>query len=56
MSAAVNNLVDGKDFTGAYEGLLRRYRLVGQKIQAGQANETSSNAITASNKRLITHS
>jgi hypothetical protein len=39
MSAAVNNLSDGKEFTRAYEGLLRHYRLGGQKIQAGQANE-----------------
>jgi len=39
MSAAVNNLVDPKEFTQAYEGLLRHYRLTGQKIQAGQAHE-----------------
>ena len=39
MSAAVNNLCDGKEFTQAYEGLLRHYRIGGQKIQAGQANE-----------------
>jgi hypothetical protein len=39
MSAAVNNLVEGKEFTRAYEGLLRHYRIAGQKIQAGQANE-----------------
>ena len=39
MSAAVNNLTDAKEFTRAYEGLLRHYRLNGQKIQAGQANE-----------------
>jgi hypothetical protein len=39
MSAAVNNLSDGKEFTRSYEGLLRHYRLVGQKIQAGRANE-----------------
>lgn len=35
MSAAVNNLVDPKEFTQAYEGLLRHYKLTGQKIQAG---------------------
>jgi hypothetical protein len=39
MSAAVNNLSDAKEFTQAYEGLLRHYRMGGQKIQAGQANE-----------------
>lgn len=39
MSAAVNNLCDAKEFTRAYEGLLRHYRIGGQKIQAGQANE-----------------
>jgi len=39
MSAAVNNLCDPKEFTRAYEGLLRHYRINGQKIQAGQANE-----------------
>jgi hypothetical protein len=39
MSAAVNNLSDAKEFTRAYEGLLRHYRIGGQKIQAGQANE-----------------
>jgi hypothetical protein len=39
MSAAVNNLVDTREFTQAYEGLLRHYRLNGQKIQAGQAHE-----------------
>lgn len=39
MSAAVNNLVDTREFTRAYEGLLRHYRLTGQKIQAGQAHE-----------------
>src|SRR4051812_47952262 len=37
--AAVNSLCDGKEFTQAYEGLLRHYRIGGQKIQAGQANE-----------------
>ena len=39
MSAAVNNLSDAKEFTRAYEGLLRHYRIDGQKIQAGNANE-----------------
>ncbi len=39
MSAAVNNLCDTKEFTRAYEGLLRHYRISGQKIQARQANE-----------------
>jgi hypothetical protein len=39
MSAAVNNLGDAKEFTQAYEGLLRHYQINGQKIQAGQANE-----------------
>jgi hypothetical protein len=39
MSAAVNNLSDAKEFTRAYEGRLRHYRISGQKIQAGQANE-----------------
>src|SRR4051794_25593814 len=39
MSAAVNTLSDAKEFTRAYEGLLRHYRIGGQKIQACQANE-----------------
>lgn len=39
MSAAVNNLADTREFTRAYEGLLRHYRINGQKAQAGQANE-----------------
>ena len=39
MSAAVNNLVDPKEFTQAYQGLLRHYNMEGQKIQAGQAHE-----------------
>src|SRR4051812_39204520 len=39
MSAAVNNLSDAKEFTRAYESLLRHYRINGQKIQAGRANE-----------------
>lgn len=39
MSAAVNNLTDRKEFTQAYEALLRHYGLQGQKIRAGRANE-----------------
>lgn len=39
LSAAVNNLVDTREFTRAYEGLLRHYRIHGQKAQAGHANE-----------------
>lgn len=39
LSAAVNNLVYTREFTRAYEGLLRHYRINGQKTQAGQANE-----------------
>ncbi len=39
LSAAVNNLVDTREFTRAYEALLRHYRINGQKAQAGQANE-----------------
>ncbi len=39
LSAAVNNLVDTREFTRAYEGLLRHYRIQGQKTQAGHANE-----------------
>ena len=39
MSTAVNNMSDGQEFTARYEALLRHYRLEGQKIQAGKANE-----------------
>jgi hypothetical protein len=39
MSAAVNSQCDREEFTRAYASLLRHYRLVGQKIQAGQANQ-----------------
>jgi len=39
MSAAVNSQCDPQEFTRAYASLLRHYRLVGQKIQAGQANQ-----------------
>lgn len=35
----MNNLCDAKEFIRAYEGLLRHYRISGQKIQSGQANE-----------------
>lgn len=39
LSTAVNNMTEKKEFTPRYEGLLRYYRLEGQKIQAGKANE-----------------
>jgi len=39
LSTAVNNMSDEKEFTSRYESLLRHYRLEGQKIQAGKANE-----------------
>jgi len=39
MSTAVNNASDDKPFTPRYEALLRHYRMEGQKIQAGRANE-----------------
>jgi hypothetical protein len=39
LSTAVNNMTDEKEFTARYEGLLRHYRMNGQKIQAGRANE-----------------
>lgn len=39
MSAAVNNLTDLSEFRAAYAGLLKHYRVEGQKIQAGRANE-----------------
>jgi hypothetical protein len=39
LSTAVNNMSDEKEFTSRYEALLRHYRLDGQKIQAGKANE-----------------
>ena len=38
-ATGLNNLVDTREFTRAYEGLLRHYRIHGQKAQAGQANE-----------------
>jgi hypothetical protein len=39
LSTAVNNMSDEKEFTSRYQALLRHYRLDGQKIQAGKANE-----------------
>lgn len=39
LSTAVNNVSDEKEFTARYEALLRHYRMDGQKIQAGKANE-----------------
>jgi hypothetical protein len=39
LSTAVNNMSDEKEFTARYEALLRHYRMDGQKIQAGKANE-----------------
>lgn len=39
MSLAVNNASDEREFTERYEGLMRHYRMTGQKIQAGKANE-----------------
>jgi hypothetical protein len=39
MPLAVNNASDERDFTTRYEGLMRHYRMTGQKIQAGRANE-----------------
>ncbi len=39
LSTAVNNMSDEKEFTARYDAMLRHYRLAGQKIQAGKANE-----------------
>ena len=39
MSPAVNNASDEREFTTRYEALLRHYKMTGQKIQAGKANE-----------------
>jgi hypothetical protein len=39
LSTAVNNMTDAKEFTSRYESLLRHYRMDGEKIQAGKANE-----------------
>jgi hypothetical protein len=39
MSTAVNNVAHPAEFTERYEALLRYYGMVGEKIQAGKANE-----------------
>lgn len=39
LSTAVNNMSEEKEFTSRYEALLRHYRMTGEKIQAGKANE-----------------
>jgi hypothetical protein len=39
LSTAVNNMSDAKEFTTRYDALLRHYKMEGQKIQAGKANE-----------------
>ncbi len=39
MSLAVNNASEEREFTTRYEALLRHYKMTGQKIQAGKANE-----------------
>ncbi len=39
MSLAVNNASDEREFTARYGALLRHYKMTGQKIQAGKANE-----------------
>ncbi len=39
LSTAVNNMTDEKEFTRRYGALLGHYRMEGQKIQAGKANE-----------------
>jgi hypothetical protein len=39
MSLAVNNASDEREFTTRYEALMRHYKMTGQKIQAGKANE-----------------
>ena len=39
MSTAVNNMSEAHEFTARYEALLRHYRMEGQKIQTGKANE-----------------
>ncbi|HET7872686.1 MAG TPA: IS21 family transposase [Terriglobales bacterium] len=39
MSTAVNNTSEEREFTVRYEALLRHYRMAGQKIQTGKANE-----------------
>lgn len=42
LSTAVNNMSDEREFTVRYEALLRHYKLDGQKIQAGRANENGA--------------
>ena len=39
LSTAVNNMSNEQEFTSRYEALLRHYRMAGEKIQAGKANE-----------------
>jgi hypothetical protein len=39
LSTAVNNLTEKREFTQRYEGLLKHYGLLGEKIQAGHGNE-----------------
>jgi len=39
MSLAVNHATDEREFTARYEALMRHYRMTGQKIQTGRANE-----------------
>ncbi len=39
LTAAVHKTEHPEEFTQRYEALLRHYRMTGQKIQAGQANE-----------------
>jgi len=39
LSSAVNNLNKKEEFTQRYEGLLKHYRLKGQKTQTGKGNE-----------------
>jgi hypothetical protein len=39
LSTAVNNMSDEKEFTARYQALLRHYRMEGQKIQTGKANQ-----------------
>lgn len=39
LSTAVNNMSNEKEFTSRYQALLRHYRMDGEKIQAGKANE-----------------
>ena len=39
LSTAVNNMSEAKEFSARYDALLRHYKMEGQKIQAGKANE-----------------